>query len=60
MKVVGHVRQDSCQGANPKRCVSRDRYVMLLAHRAGEPDVAVGLASHPVSQGPQGLRQIYF
>jgi hypothetical protein len=57
-EVLGHVAEETGQCPNPERSVARDGDVVLAAFECGQSEMATGLASDPVAEISECLREI--
>ena len=58
VEVLGHVTEETGQCPNPERCVARNGEVVLATFECGQSEMATGLASDPVAEITECLREI--
>ena len=57
-EVLSDVTEDAGQRANPEGRVPRNSDMMFTAFESGQPNMAAGLAGHPVAEISEGFREI--
>lgn len=56
--MVGHRGEGRGQGRDPERLVIGDGQVMFASRLRGQPQMAPGLAGHPIAEPGQGAGEV--